>query len=419
MMPTDMYTARNKQGDGVSKKSIILVVLFWLPIVMLIVAIGYVLFFQPPHEIEVSVVDLPASETQEVQLSWPDDGIAAIGAAGYGLLADDGNADEQVPIASIAKLFTALAVLEEKPIGEGEDGETIVFGQTDEQYYADTVAENGSSYPVNAGDSLTQREALQALLIPSANNIAESLVDWVFGSEEAYLTYVNEMVADMGLEQTVIADASGMSPGSVSTPRELITVAEKVLEQPVLAEAVRQPQLTIDPSVGNVFNTNQLLQEQFVIGVKTGTTDEAGANLVFAAEYPLTEDISETIIGVTLGQSEREVNTNASNQLLLDAYAGFGFIEVVEENTVVARYEVPWGQDVDIVSFGGITVGGWLGAEHTPEVVIDAIEPPIGLNEEVGVLEVESGNRASSVPVATTDVIGEPSFFWRLLNIFN
>lgn len=415
-----MYKA-HKAGSGSNDrvKGIVSSLLVGLPVIAILGAIGYVMFFQADPELAVVTNELPASEAQSVQLPWPDDGIAAIGAGGYGLLADDGNADTQVPIASVTKLFTALAIMDAKPIAENQQGETIVFDQADEQRYADTVAENGSSYPVNAGDSLTQYEALQTLLIPSGNNIADSLVVWAFGSEQAYLTYVNDMVADMGLENTVITDASGMSVGSMSTPRELIVIAERVLEDPVLVSIVRQSQSVIDPAVGTIFNTNQLLQEQYVVGVKTGTTDEAGANLVFAADFPLTEEISETIIGVTLGQSERELNTTVSTNLLNASYQGFGFIEVVEESTVVARYEVPWGEDVDIISNGGITVGGWLGKAYEPTVKIEQTEPGIDINTEVGTLEVQTGERTSAVPVTATGVVSEPSFFWRLLNIFS
>lgn len=415
-----VYRARNQQpADREWLRSAIIGALVSLPLVLFGGASAYVVFFQPTPTLEVVAYELPESEPQPVNLAWPDDGIAAIGAQGYGLLADDGNADEQVPIASITKLVTALAILQVKPIQEGETGELITFSAADEQRYADTISENGSAYPINAGDQLTQYEAMQALLIPSANNVADSMVEWAFGSETAFLAYVADMLTEMGLEQTVITDASGMSAGSVSTPRELIEIAQFVLGDPVLASIVRQPQATIDPAVGTILNTNQLLREQYVIGVKTGTTDAAGANLVFAAEYPLTEDISETIIGVTLGQSERSVNTTVSNQLLRGAFANFGFVEVVAAETAVARYEVPWGEDVELITNGGITVGGWLGKSYQPSAVIDELEPPVDINQAVGSLQVQAGERVSEVPVTTSTVVSEPSFFWRLRHIFS
>ena len=330
-----MYSAR-KPAKGGKIKTYLMTLFVGVPI-LFVVGVGfYAWFFFEPPELTITQAEMAASEPAEVSLPWPDDGIAAIGAVGYGVLADDGNADQVVPIASITKLFLALALQQERPITEGQEGETIVFDQADAERFVATIEEDGSSYPIEAGNQLTQREAMQALLIPSANNIADSLAEWGFGSEAAYLEYVAQMNEELGLEQTIIADASGMAEASVSTPRELIVVAEAVLEDPVLAEIVAQPQLTIDQAVGTVFNTNQLLQEQFVTGVKTGTTDEAGANLIFSANYPLTDDVSETIIGVTLGQSEREVNTEVSSQLLVSSFENFGFVEVVEENTVVA-----------------------------------------------------------------------------------
>ena len=407
-----MYSARKQSKSGKIKTAFI-TVFAGVP-VLFVVGVGvYAWFFFEPPELTITQAEMASSKPAEVSLPWPDDGIAAIGAVGYGVLADDGNADQVVPIASIAKLFLALALQQERPITVGQEGETIVFDQADAERFIATIEENGSSYPIEAGNQLTQREAMQALLIPSANNVADSLTEWGFGSEVAYLEYVAQMNEELGLEQTVIADASGMAAASVSTPRELIMVAEAVLEDPVLAEIVAQPQLTIDQAVGTAFNTNQLLQEQFVTGVKTGTTDEAGANLIFSANYPLTEDISETIIGVTLGQSEREVNTEVSSQLLVSSFENFGFVEVVEENTIVATYNVPWGEDVEIITNGGITVAGWLGRSYEPVVDVDVVDAPIGLTQEVGVLAVEAGNRRSEVPVVTTGTVTEPSFWWR------
>lgn len=413
-----MHKANTNDIYGNAVTSVLLYTLVVLPVLAVIAALAYVLFFQPVPTLEATYHDLPASAPVDVDLPWPDEGVAAVGASGYDVLARSDKADEPVPIASIAKLFTALAILEQKPLAEGEQGETISFTQVDEQRYVDTIAEQGSAYPINAGDQLTQYEALQALLIPSANNMADSLVDWAFGSEQAYLTYVNNMTDEMGLEHTKIADASGMSSESVSTPDELIATAERVLDDPVLASIVRKPRVEIDPAVGPIHNTNQLLQEQYVIGVKTGTTEEAGANLVFAAEYPLTEEVSETVIAVTLGVPDRQSNTAASREILQAAYQGFGFIEVVEADTAVGQYEVPWGEDVEIVSHGGITASGWLGQSYQATAEADSVEPTVAINEEVGLLSVTTGERTTSVPVSTAGAIAEPSFWWRLTNIF-
>ncbi|MDZ7744582.1 MAG: serine hydrolase [Candidatus Saccharibacteria bacterium] len=381
-------------------------------------AVVYVLFFQSMPTLEATYNNLPASEPAVVSVPWPDEGVATIGAVGYGLLDDSGNADEVVPIASITKLFTALAIMEQKPFEQGQDGETITFGQADQQLYTDYIAREGSAYPINAGDSLTQAEAMHALLIPSANNLADSLSRWAFGSEENFLRYVNDMAADMGLENTTIADTSGFSPESVSTPRELMVVAERVLQDPVLSEIVSKPSTVIDPAVGTIYNTNPLLLDQYVVGVKTGTTDEAGSNLIFAADFPLTETASTTIIGMVLGQPDRQTVINQSRSILQSGQKGLGFIEVVEPETVVGRYEVPWAEEVELVTNGGIMVGAWVGEAYQPQVEAERVEPGVQAQTEVGTLSVDHGSDTTSVPITTTDPIEPPSFWWRLLNIF-
>jgi|AntRauTorckE6833_2_1112554.scaffolds.fasta_scaffold01632_9 D-alanyl-D-alanine carboxypeptidase (penicillin-binding protein 5/6) len=418
-MISRVYNIKNNDQRSTLVKRGLLTVFVVLPVLAVTTALVYVQFFQLSPTVEATYYDLPATESADIGIPWPTEGIAVLGSVGNGILAGSEDADKPVPIASLAKLFAALAILEQKPFNENQEGELISFGPVDEQLYVDTVAEQGSSYPINAGDQLTQYEALQVLLIPSANNMADSLVLWAFGSEQAYLTYVNNMVSEKGLKDTVIADASGLSPDSVSTARDLLAIAEDVLEDPVLASIVRQPQAVIDTAVGTILNTNQLLQEEFVVGVKTGTTDEAGANLIFAAEFPLTDTITETIVAVTLGIPDRQTNTIVSNQILQASYLGFGFVEVVPENTAVGRYDVPWGEDVEIVSNGGITVGGWLGKSYQATVSADVMEPNATINQEVGVLKVVDGEEITSVPVTTSSAISEPSLWWKLLNIFD
>lgn len=415
-----MYNARQSR---IQSKSRVKGFIKWgtssLLILAPLMALVYVQFFQEAPTVEPVIYEIEPYQPIETGFAWPQDGTAAVGAIGYGLLERSSNDAEAVPIASIAKLFTALAVMQQKPFEAGQDGELITFGPQDEQFYVETVAEGGSSYPINNGSQLTQYEALQALLVASANNVADSLAAWAFGSEQEYLEYVNTMVTDMGLTNTVITDASGMSPGSVSTVDDLMVVSEAVLEDPVLSTIVRQSQTVIEPTVGPIFNTNPLLGEQYVIGLKTGTTDEAGANLIFAADFPLTEELSERIIGITLGLPDRAANTSASTAILATAYENFGFIEVVPEGQVVGAYEAPWSDvPVEVVSNGGMTIAGWTGSPYRPEVAIETAEPGLGLNQEVGSVSVDVGGREVTVPVTAAGSIPEPSLWWRIRNIF-
>ena len=155
--------------------------------------------------------EVPVLTQAAAPVEWPGFGRTAVGQLGAaGIMASEGD-QSSGPIASITKVITSLVVLDEHPLGAGEAGPEIDYTEADVDIYWDTIAEDGSSAPVVAGMSLSQRETLIALLLPSANNYAESLAVWAFGSMDAYLEAANAWIAEHGLTDTHVVDASGLS----------------------------------------------------------------------------------------------------------------------------------------------------------------------------------------------------------------
>lgn len=253
---------------------------------------------------EQSASAVPAKSYDLSSVTFPNEGFSAIGTLENGPLNSSQQNEHSVPMASIAKVITALVILDKSPIPEGSQGDTITFNQQDEQYYHEYVAVLGTVAPVTAGLHMTQYEAIQAMLLPSANNIADTLVDRYFDSHEDFIEYANSMLAGYGLSKTRLADASGFNPGSVSTPSELIIVGQKALQSRVVAEIVRQQEATIAVA-GTVPNYNNLILEPGVTGIKPGLTDEAGLCLLFSAEVQNAKGETVTIIGATLGVNDR------------------------------------------------------------------------------------------------------------------
>jgi D-alanyl-D-alanine carboxypeptidase len=112
---------------------------------------------------------------------WPAHGQAAFIRSGdQGMIA--GPNQHPAPIASVAKVMTAYLVLRDHPLRQGQQGPSIRLTERD---VADTErrrAQQESLVPIAAGEVLTERQALQALLLPSANNIAAVLARWNSGS---------------------------------------------------------------------------------------------------------------------------------------------------------------------------------------------------------------------------------------------
>ena len=280
-------------------------------------------------------VPSPAVLAEDVQLAWPAVGQAAVGSVEDGLLASSSDNEALRPTASMAKVITALAIMEKQPFELGQAGQTYTITTEDIANMNAYIAEDGLVLPLLIGTELTQYQAMQRMLIASDNNITDMLAEKTFGSQEAYVSYAQDMLQRMGLSRTVVADASGFNPATVSTPSELVTIGIAALKNPVIAEIVSQSQAEI-PGVGIIKNTNQLLGTDGVLGIKTGTTDEAGHCLLFAAHYAAEGGQKVTIVGVIMGDTNATSLFSDSRKLLASAKQGFGLVEAQPAGNVVA-----------------------------------------------------------------------------------
>jgi D-alanyl-D-alanine carboxypeptidase (penicillin-binding protein 5/6) len=261
------------------------------------------------EQMQPARIDSPLQE-----VAFPELGQSAIGTLEEGVIKVTPN-EKQSPIASITKIVTALIILEKHPLQLGEKGDTITLTEKDLQYFNDYYAKLGTVTTVVPGQSMTQYEALQAILLPSSNNMADTMVDHYFSSREDYLSYANTFLASHGLHQTIVADASGFSPESKSTPSDLIKLGQLALKNPVIKEIVAQKSATIAVG-GDIPNYNSLINEPDVIGIKPGATDEAGYCLLFAAVFPDKAGTTHTLIAVTMGHIDRPEYIEAAKRML-------------------------------------------------------------------------------------------------------
>lgn len=370
--------------------------------------------------LEINAIGISPPATQAHPLAWPDYGQAAIATPQHGVVATHGS-DQPHPTASIAKLITILAVLERRPLQLGEGGPVLTMTQADVDSYSWYISQNGSNTPVYAGLQLNQYQAVQSVLLASSNNMADTLAIWAFGSIEAYHTYASAMLEGWGLNDTVVGgDASGLSPLTTSTASDLAQVALKVLEQPVLAEIISQSQAEI-PGAGMIRNTNLLLVNDEIIGMKTGETVEAGGNFVLTG-VQRSGAVSQQVVVVVMGAPLASVAMPASYALFQSAVMNFSYIPIVSEGQVVARLSVPWREEsVDVVASQSLDDWVWAGSspnisfEAANSLTVSHAEIP---REAVGrvVVELDSAREGSTKTLSAQlrQSIGPPSFGWKL-----
>ena len=320
-------------------------------------------------------------------------------------------------MASTAKIMTALVVLEDHPLALNEPGPVLTVSRADVATYVSERNANESVLPVVYGEQLTEYQLLQGMLLPSASNFAAMLATWDQGSLPAFVTRMNARAASLGMAATHYDDVSGFSAASVSTPTDLIKVAETAMRLPAFAQIVAQTQASL-PVAGTIHNLNALLGQNGVIGIKTGHTDQAGGCLVFAADS-IVDGQPARIVGAVMGQPNADAGAFAATVPLITAVRGALHVQpVVRRHDVVAHYSTAWGVSGPIVAAQGVS---WMlmdGASVSRHATINPIPPDLPAGSRVGTLTLESGNQRIDVPLIVEAAINGPDVSWRLTRGF-
>jgi D-alanyl-D-alanine carboxypeptidase (penicillin-binding protein 5/6) len=152
---------------------------------------------------------------------------------------------------------------------------------------------------------LSERQALEALLLPSANNVAALLAVHEAGSVEAFVEEMNEAAAGLGMRNTDYTDPSGFDDTTVSTATDQLKIGRAAMADPTFAEIVAMP-ATVLPVAGEVTNFNALVGHEGFIGIKTGSDEAAGGCLLFAKRVHV-KGHTRTIFGAVLGQRDGDL----------------------------------------------------------------------------------------------------------------
>jgi serine-type D-Ala-D-Ala carboxypeptidase (penicillin-binding protein 5/6) len=266
---------------------------------------------------------------------WPAYGQAAVQIGQSQVQA--GPNQHSAAIASVAKVMTAYVVLRDHPLPPGQDGPTITLTDAD---VADTERRRGqqeSVVSIAAGEQLTERQALQALLLPSANNIAAVLARWDAGSVDRFVARMNATARSLGMTHTRYTDPSGYDDATVSTAADQVRLVDLAMRLPVFARIVATPSATL-PVAGTVRNTNALLGRNGFVGVKTGSTAAAGGCFAFRAIRWI-DGKQTTITGVVLGQpgDDRVAAGLAAADAMVDRIAGQRAVPDLTQRTLPPR----------------------------------------------------------------------------------
>ncbi|WP_329101028.1 hypothetical protein [Streptomyces sp. NBC_01439] len=355
------------------------------------------------------------------QLPWPTEGQAYMAAAGLGTLGQSGE-QKPVPIASVTKSMTAYIILRDHPIKKGEQGEMIEIDKTAEtEGKKNNSTDNESTLDtVKEGDKISEYDAIAALMIPSANNIARLLARWDSGSQEAFVKKMNDTAKELGMTNTTYTDPSGLDATTVSTAEDQVKLGLKLVEIETLLDITKKPNW-VDPYNKSWRNWNGLTGPAGALGIKTGTTTKAGGNLLFAAQKKV-GNTNQLIVGAVLGQHKPSIIDTvlaASKELMVATQKALDGATVVKKGQVVGYVDDGLGGRTPVVATADVQAVGWASLTVDLKLANGGGKLPqtAAAGTEVGVLTVGEGASQVKVPVALKSDLAAPSIGSKLTRV--
>ncbi|MFJ6907026.1 D-alanyl-D-alanine carboxypeptidase [Streptomyces griseoluteus] len=395
----------------------------WTPLVILLVVIlGVVQAMRalPQPTLTLTAKDSYTFQGGKPDIPWPADGQAALDVQGIGSFGSSGSG-KPVPIASVAKVMTAYLILRDHPLKSGAEGPKISI---DKAAQDQSKAGQESTVDVTQGDKITQREALEGVLIASANNVARLLARWDAGSEKAFVAKMNAAAKGLGMSGTTYTDPSGLTNSTVSTAADQVKLAKAAMQQPVFREVAAMMSYT-DYKGTYHSNWNQLVGHNNVVGIKTGTTTSALGNLVFAAKQDVGGE-TRMVIGAVLrqppGGRENTILSAAldhSDALIRAAQGALTSETVLKKGTVVGYVDDGLGGRTPVEVTEDVKAAGWAGLKVRLSFTSSTIPHTAKAGTEVGSLTVGDGSSAGAVkvPVALRADLAEPGLGAKLTRI--
>ncbi|UIX33324.1 D-alanyl-D-alanine carboxypeptidase [Streptomyces sp. GQFP] len=394
----------------------------WTPLVVLLAIIFAVVQAVrplPTPELTLTAEDSYTFDGAAAALPWPSEGQGWMDVNGIGTMGKFGE-QKAVGIGSVAKAMTAYVVLKDHPLKSGEDGPKITV---------DALAEKEAGYwkegestltTAKEGDTLTLKQAISAIMIPSANNIARLLARWDAGSEAAFIKKMNDTAKELGMKNTNYTDASGLKETTVSTAEDQVKLGNELVRIPAFTDITKLP-VWYDHTGKKWDNYNRLVPYNGAIGIKTGTTTAAGGNLLFAATKEVGGE-TVTVVGAILGQHTAPIidTVNAvSKTAMIAARDALLSSKILKKGDVVGYVDDGLGGHTPVVLSKDVTAVGWAGMKvELSFAAAEDLPHSAKAGTTVGSLTVGDGSGgAVKVPVQLQSDLVEPGYDKKLTRV--
>jgi len=334
-----------------------------------------------------------------------------------GKVLTESNADERLDPASLTKMMASYVIGQALKSGKINADDMVTVGK-DAWATGNPVLQGSSLMFLKPGDRIPVSELNKGIIIQSGNDASIALADYVAGSQDSFVSLMNNYVKALGLKNTHFKTVHGLdSDGQYSTARDMALIGQALIRDVPEEYAIhKEKEFTFNKI--RQYNRNRLLWSTNlqVDGIKTGHTSGAGNNLVASAV-----DGNQRLISVVLGTATDAIRIRESEKLLTWGFRFYETVTPIKAGNPFATQRVWYGErnevNLGVAEDASITVpkGQMKNLKASFTLSEPQLTAPLAKNQQVGTIDfMLDGKSIDRRPLVVMEEVKETGFLGRI-----
>ena len=334
-----------------------------------------------------------------------------------GKVLTESNADERLDPASLTKMMASYVIGQALKSGKINADDMVTVGK-DAWATGNPVLQGSSLMFLKPGDRIPVSELNKGIIIQSGNDASIALADYVAGSQDSFVSLMNNYVKALGLKNTHFKTVHGLdSDGQYSTARDMALIGQALIRDVPEEYAIhKEKEFTFNKI--RQYNRNRLLWSTNlqVDGIKTGHTSGAGNNLVASAV-----DGNQRLISVVLGTATDAIRIRESEKLLTWGFRFYETVTPIKAGNPFATQRVWYGErnevNLGVAEDASIIVpkGQMKNLKASFTLSEPQLTAPLAKNQQVGTIDfMLDGKSIDRRPLVVMEEVKETGFLGRI-----
>ena len=319
------------------------------------------------------------------------------------------NSDNQIAPASMTKVMSGYVIADQIANGSISLDDKVLISEK-------AWKTGGSKMFIEAGKRVSVKDLLSGIIIQSGNDATIAMAEYVAGSEEGFVDFMNAYALEMGLTNSLFQNSTGFSdPNHFTSTKDLAKLTQALINNfPYHYATYKEKEFTF----GGIrqLNRNKLLwRDDSVDGVKTGHTDSAGFCLISSAQR---NDMR--LIAVVAGSESENERLTASQRLLEYGFRFYATQKLISQGVKITTAKI-YGGIANEVALGSVKdIYLTLPRSEFKNIIANYqfntnLRAPIEIGQIIGTIEFTSNDRVVlSAPLVAIENVQAKGFFGML-----